>query len=45
VNPCVETATRLSRAIRAGRLSSVDATKAHLKRIADLNGALNTLPT
>lgn len=43
MNPCFETATRLSRAIRAGRLSSVVATKAHLKRIADLNGPLNAL--
>lgn len=43
MNPCFETATRLSRAIRAGRLSSVDATKAHLKRIADLNEPLNAL--
>lgn len=43
MNPCFETATRLSRAIRAGRLSSVEATQAHLERIANLNGSLNAL--
>src|SRR5262245_15738362 len=43
MNPCFETATRLARAIRNGRLSSVEATKAHLERIARLNGPLNAL--
>lgn len=43
MNPCFETATRLARAIRAGRLGSVEATKAHLERIARLNGSLNAL--
>lgn len=43
MNPCFETATRLARAIRNGRLSSVDATKAHLDRIARLNGPLRAL--
>ena len=31
MDPCFETATRLARAIRNGRLSSVEATKAHLR--------------
>src|SRR5215208_3316455 len=43
MNPCFETATRLARAIRNGRLSSVDATEAHLQRIARLNGPINAL--
>ena len=43
MNPCFETATRLSRAIRAGRLSSVEATRVHLERIAKLNDSLNAL--
>ncbi|MBI2736564.1 MAG: amidase [Rhodospirillales bacterium] len=43
MNPCFETATRLARAIRNGRLSSVEATEAHLQRIARLNGPLNAL--
>lgn len=43
MNPCFETATRLARAIRNGRLSSVDATQAHLERIARLNGPINAL--
>src|SRR4029450_2062913 len=43
MNPCFETATRLARAIRNGRLSSVEATKAHLERIERLNGPLNAL--
>ena len=43
MDPCFETATRLARAIRNGRLSSVDATKMHLQRIARLNGPLNAL--
>ncbi|MBL0897343.1 MAG: amidase [Reyranella sp.] len=43
MNPCFETATRLARAIRRGRLSSVEATAAHLERIARLNGRINAL--
>jgi len=43
MNPCFETATRLARAIRNGRLSSVEATKAHLERIDRLNGPINAL--
>ena len=43
MDPCFETATRLARAIRNGRLSSVEATKMHLERIARLNGPLNAL--
>ncbi len=43
MNPCFETATRLARAIRNGRLSSVEATKAHLERIGRVNGTLNAL--
>jgi amidase len=43
MNPCFETATRLARAIRNGRLSSEDATQAHLERIERLNGPINAL--
>jgi amidase len=43
MNPCFETATRLARAIRNRRLSSVEATKAHLDRIARVNGPLKAL--
>ena len=43
MNPCFETATRLARAIRNGRLSSVEATEAHLQRIERLNGPINAL--
>ena len=43
MDPCFETASRLARAIRNGRLSSVEATEAHLERIAKLNGPLNAL--
>lgn len=43
MDPCFETATRLARAIRNGRLSSVEATEAHLGRIARLNEPLNAL--
>lgn len=43
MHPCFETAARLARAIRNGRLSSVEATEAHLQRIARLNGPLNAL--
>src|SRR5262245_42875701 len=43
MDPCFETATRLARAIRNGRLSSKDATGAHLDRIERLNGTINAL--
>ena len=43
MEPCFETAARLARAIRDGRLSSVEATRAHLARIEELNGPLNAL--
>ncbi len=43
MNPCFETATGLGRAIRNGRLSSAEATEAHLRRIARINGPLNAL--
>jgi amidase len=43
MDPCFETATRLARAIRNGRLSSREATEAHLERISRLNGPINAL--
>src|SRR5437899_3921522 len=43
MDPCFETATRLARAIRNRTLSSVEATEAHLERIARLNGSINAL--
>jgi amidase len=43
VNPCFETATAIARAIRNGRLTSREATEAHLERIARLNGPINAL--
>jgi amidase len=43
VHPCFETATRLARAIRNGRIGSREATEAHLERIARLNGAISAL--
>src|SRR6266853_1010962 len=43
MDPCFETATRLARAIRNGKLSSVEATETHLERIARLNGPINAL--
>ncbi|WP_422000136.1 amidase [Reyranella sp.] len=43
MDPCFETAGRLARAIRNGRLSAVEATRAHLDRIAHLNEGLNAL--
>ncbi|HZQ00938.1 MAG TPA: amidase family protein, partial [Reyranella sp.] len=43
MDPCFETATALARAIRNGRLSSREATEAHLDRIARLNGSVNAL--
>ena len=43
MDPCFQTATRLARAIRNGKLSSVEATESHLQRIARLNGSINAL--
>ncbi len=43
MDPCFETATGLGRAIRNGRLSSAEATEAHLQRIASINGPINAL--
>lgn len=43
MDPCFETATGLGRAIRNGKLSSVEATEAHLQRIARVNGPLNAV--
>src|SRR5258708_21337033 len=43
MEPCFETATRLARGIRNGKLSSVEATEAHLERSARLNGSINAL--
>ena len=43
MDPCFETVAGLGRAIRNGRLSSVEATEAHLERIARINGPLNAL--
>ncbi|MGQ0584612.1 MAG: amidase [Reyranella sp.] len=43
MDPCFETAVGLGRAIRNGKLSSVEATEAHLERIARVNGPLNAL--
>jgi amidase len=43
MDPCFQTATRLARAIRNGKLSSVEATETHLQRIARLNGQINAL--
>src|SRR5262245_61653089 len=43
MNLCFETATRLARAIRNGRLSSLEVTQAHLERIGRLNGPINAL--
>jgi amidase len=40
---CFETATRLARAIRNRRIGSLEATEAHLERIARLNGPLNAV--
>lgn len=41
--PVFRDCSGLARAIRNGRLSSVDATQAHLDRIARLNGSVNAL--
>ena len=43
MKPCFETATRLARLIRSGRLSSVEVTEAHLQRIARANGPINAI--
>lgn len=43
MNPYFETASGLARAIRNGRLTSQEATEAHLERIARLNGPINAL--
>jgi amidase len=43
MNPCFETATSLARAIRNKKLTSREATEAHLDRIARLNGPINAL--
>jgi amidase len=43
MQPCFETATRLARAIRNGRIGSCEVTEAHLERIARLNGPINAL--
>ena len=43
MHQCFETATRLARAIRNGRIGSQEATEAHLERISRLNGAVNAL--
>ena len=43
MNPCFETATSLARAIRNGKLTSREATEAHLERIDRLNGPVNAL--
>lgn len=43
MHPCFETATRLARAIRNGRIGSLEAIEAHLERIARLNGPVNAL--
>src|SRR5258708_5112921 len=43
MNSCFETATSLARAIRNKKLTSREATEAHLDRIARLNGPINAL--
>src|SRR5882724_2663603 len=43
MEPCFQTASQLARAIRTGRVSSLEATDAHLERIARLNGPINAL--
>jgi amidase len=43
MNPCFETALALGRAIRKGKLTSREATVAHLDRIDRLNGTINAL--
>lgn len=43
MDTCFTTAAGLGRAIRNGRLSSAEATEAHLQRIARINGPLNAM--
>lgn len=43
MEPCFETASGLARAIRKGKLTSREATEAHLERIDRLNGSVNAL--
>src|SRR5689334_12041918 len=43
MNPCFATATSLARAIRNKKLTSREATEAHLERIGRLNGPINAL--
>ena len=43
MDPCFQTATRLARAIRSRKMSSLEATESHLQRIARLNGPINAL--
>lgn len=43
MDPCFATATQIVRAIRSGKLSSLEATHLHLDRIARLNGPINAL--
>lgn len=43
MDPCFETATRLARAIRNGKVSAREATEAHLERIGRRNGSINAL--
>jgi len=43
MNPCFATASALARAIRNGKLTSHEATEAHLERIERLNGPINAL--
>jgi amidase len=43
MNPCFETATSLARAIRNRKITSREATEAHLERIDRLNGTVNAL--
>src|SRR6185312_12227502 len=43
MNPCFESATSLARAIRNKKLTSREATEAHLDRIDRVNGAINAL--
>src|SRR6185437_3241820 len=43
MNPCFETATSLARAIRNKKLTSREATEAHLERIEQVNGSINAM--
>src|SRR5690242_9928318 len=42
-DPCMTTATELARLIRSGQLSALEATRAHLDRVAARNGALTAV--